>query len=297
MNENNIEINDDKSNNEIKTTEQISAEKDAKSIAREERRKKQQEEDEKKIIDKTSRPKDAKTGKIKKNKLSYEQQQTIKKYSIIAFIVLLFALIAGPLVHFVNNSGNPNQPKGLLLLTDMTGYTAEDAIDNIKKIGFINIKKEYLYDQFTQDGCVIKTNYHINSELKPDAEIVIFVCDKSLIQEEEPEKTEDNQSADRTYFTMDNISIVDMAIKDNTFYAILKNNNHQAIKNIQYRIGYQNSDGSDIGENKYMLDKDFTVLPGEKLKVSMEIRNSYAYYLYVSGLTYDKVDVPESERN
>lgn len=257
--------------------------------AREERRNKKQEADA--PVGKTSRPK-----KRKPEKLSIDIEK-IKKPAAITAAVLFLLIFAVPVIRMVNNNGNPNQPSGLLLLTDMTGYTEEDALDKIHDIGFVNIKKEYIYDQFTQNGCVVKTNHHINSELKPNEEIIVYICDKALVKEPEQEAVETSKETERTYFSMDGITVIDMAIKDNVFFAILKNNNSQAIKNIQYRIGYQNSDGSDIGENRYSLDSDFTVLPGEKFRIGMDIKNNNAYYIYVSGMTYEKVSVPDNERD
>lgn len=285
-----LNSNENGADEKIPTNEQ----KDPKSLARALRRDKNRKDDE--VVDKTSRPKNKKKEVFDISKLPLETRKKLKVGIIIAGAVLLILLVIKPLVSFVNNSGQP-QTSGLLLLTDMTGYTEEDAMNKIRDIGFVNIKKEYIYDQFTQDNCVIKTNHHINSELKPNEEIVVYICDKSLLQVETEEEPSDSQETEKTYFTLDGINIVDMAIKDNAFYAILKNNHSYAIKNIGCRIGYQDAGGSDIGENKYSLNQDFMALPGEKFQISMEIRNTDAYYIYISGLTFEVAPVPESERN
>jgi len=261
--------------------------KEARRLAREEKRRQKEEALEQ-----------ARSNRPQRKKLSAEEKKKIFIGCAIGISMVVLLLCIKPFINLIENMGREDIHKGLILLTDVTGYTEDDAIEQIREMGFVNIKREYIYDQYTQDGCVVKTDHHINSELKPDEQIIIFICDKSLIQltGNNQEESPASQSADRTYFTMDNISVVDMAIKDNIFFAILKNNNSQAIKNIQYRIGYQDESGNDIGENKYKMNSDFMALPGEKFQISMEIRNNYANYLYVSGLTYEKIDVPEDER-
>lgn len=269
--------------------EETEEQKEAKRLAREERRRQKEEAIEKEQSNRASKP--------KRQKLSSEDKKKVLKIVLpsIAAVVAVSIIIA---CISIFGGTTKKEAGGLILLGDITGYTEEDAINGLREDGFINIKREYTYDQFTQDGCVIKTDHHINSQLKPDDQITVFICDKSLINISEDENSTGNPvSADMTYFTMDGITVIDMAIKDNTFYAMLKNNNQQAIRGIQYRIGYQDSDGADIGENRYRMNAEYTVLPGEKFQINMEIRNEYAYYLYISGLTYEKVPVPDEERN
>ena len=236
---------------------------------------------------------------MKKNE-EQKQKKTIpiknkKIFIILIFIIIfiiIFLLIKAPLLNFINNAGRNDVSSIYLLLEDVTGYSEEDAISLLKNQGFVYIKREYIIDQFTEDNCVVKTNFHINSYLKPDEEIVLYICDKSLLNNEL--ETESEQEVNDSYFTMDNISIVDMKIKDNTLYCIIRNDNSKAIKHILYKIGYQDESELSIGENKY--DFDGIILPGEKQIISCEIKNKNAKYIYISGFSYSTIDVPENER-
>ena len=231
-------------------------------------------------------------------KMSDEKKKKIIISSVIAILVVLIMIFHKPVLNFLNNAGRENPYANYLLLPDITGYEESEAVDTLKNIGFVNIKRSYIIDQFTQDGCVVKTNFHINSELKPDEEITLFICDKSLISSNDNTQQDQNNTpiANEQYFSMNNISIIDMTIRDNYLYAIVKNNNTFAIKNIDYKIGYEDENQLATGEYKYQLDDDFVVLPGEKWTITSEIKNMSAKYLYISGFSYNKIDIPQNQR-
>jgi hypothetical protein len=268
---------------------------DEKEIRKE---KKRMEKEERRAL-KQAKMKKAKEKPEQNNKPKLKESDKKKIMGVvIAFIlIILIFVFKDAFINYLNNAGRDDTYESYLLLTDVTGYSEEDAIEKLRNIGFVNIKRSYIIDQFTEDGCVVKTNYHINSQLKPDEEIILYICDKSLyLTENETDSNDISWSANKTYFSMDGVTIVDLTIKDGYFYCIVKNNNKEAMKNISYKIGYQDASGIEIGEYKYDLDSDTIILPGEKMELSGEIKSSSAKYLYVSGFTYDKEEVPEEER-
>lgn len=240
--------------------------------------------------------------KNKKNKLTDKAKKEIAIGISLLTVVVLIIIFAKPFMNYLKNAGRDTTYDGYLLMTNMTGFKEDDAMNELRKIGFVNIRRTYIYDKFTEDKCVVKANYHINSLLKPDTEIILYICDQSLIKD----YIDDEQvlggsfvAPNTTYFSMDNITIVDLAIKDNKFYCIAKNNNTTAIKNIEFRIGYQDASGLAIGYHRYPLDDELIILPGEKFTISGEIseEKQTAKYLYIDGFSYDKVEVPSNERN
>lgn len=235
--------------------------------------------------------------KIKGKGLSYETKKIIIISVPVLLLIISIIIFRKPLLEYVDNIGRNDTSENYVLLSDITGFNENDAINELKELGFYNIQKEYIIDKFTEDKCVIKTNYHINSLLKPDDEIIIYICDKSLIEEfNNIEETETNKNINTTYFSMNNLSIIDSSVENNKFHFIVKNNNKQAITKISYKIGYEDKDKNTIGENKYKLDENKIILSGEKFEIVEEIDNDNAYYIYVSGFSYDKIDTPENER-
>ena len=237
--------------------------------------------------------------KPEKKNLTNKQKKQITAFILVVILLLIILFFGKPFLKYINEVGRDNPYENHLLLPDLTGYYEDDAINELKSIGFVNIKREYIVDQYTVDGCVVKTNHHINSLLKPDEEIKIFICDEDLLKNTDYEvesNPENNPSANNMYFSLNGISIIDMKIKDGKFYFLLKNNTSNAIKNISYKIGYQNKEQYEIGSEKYFLDEDIIVLPGEKYLISDNIRNDNAYYLYVNGFKYESISVPENER-
>ncbi len=284
------------------------AEKEKKRLAREERRRAREEQMEKmKEVTHTSRPKKNPSGSqsIPKEKKELTKKQKNQIILIAIGIVIFFIIVIGlkPFIKYINTVGRDHTYDNYLLLPDVTGYTEDGAVDKLRESGFVNIKRQYIFDQFTEDGCAVKTSYHLNAQLLPDEEIIVYVCDKSLVDITNNNEKDDNneqstiQTPNKTYFSMDGMLIVDMAIKDDILYIIAKNNNKAAIKNINYSIGYQDESGMETGANKYSIDSDITILPGEKFEISVGIRNMYASYLYVSGFSYEKIEVPANERN
>lgn len=236
--------------------------------------------------------------RIKGKGLSHENKKMIIIGAIIFILLIITIIFRKPFLNYINNVGRENISDNYALLPDITGFYEEDAINHLKELGFSNIQREYIIDQFTEDKCVIKTNYHINSLIKPDDEIIVYVCDKSIIEDVIDIETEivEEKNVNTTYFTMNNLSIIDMSVENNTFHFIVKNNNKQAITDISYKIGYQDENKNTIGESKYKLDSNIIILPGEKYEITEELNNSNAYYLYISGFIYKKIDIPENER-
>lgn len=266
---------------------------DEKELKKEKRRQEREEKRNQQRQKKMQANEDQKNGK----KMSVETKKKLSITGIVLILILLILLFRHPIMNFLNNAGRENPYENYLLLPDVTGYEEKDALTTLKEAGFVNIKRSYIIDQFTQDGCVVKTNYHINSQLKPDEEITIYICDKSLISNNETENdVTTTPITNEQYFSMNNISIIDMAIRENYFYAVVRNNNTFAIKNIDYKIGYQDENGLSIGEYKYQLDDDLVILSGEKWTISCEIKNMSARYLYLSGFNYETISVPTKER-
>lgn len=261
---------------------------DEKEIKKEQRKMEREERRHKKRQEQMKKNEEQKQGK----KISEDMKKKMVIAGIILLVLIVFILCRKPFMKFVNETGRDNTYENYVLLEDVTGYSEDDALEALREQGFVNIKRKYIIDQFTEDKCVIKTNFHINSYLKPDEEIVLYICDKSLLNDDKT--IEESQEVNDTYFTMDNISIIDMKIKDDNLYCIIRNDSSQAIKDISYKIGYQDESGISIGENKY--DLDVIILPGEKQLISCEIKNKNAKYLYISGFSYTKIDVPDNER-
>ena len=219
-----------------------------------------------------------------------------KKKLFFALIIGLISIVLILLVsHILITYENEHKYDNYIFVPYLEGYDEEDAIQILKDKGFLNISVKYIIDQYTPDKCVVKTNKHLNYKSRPDEEIIVYVCDKSLIGDNEMVVNPD-LSATTKYFSMDNIKIVDMAIYKDQFYAIIQNNNTTAITKIQYKIGYLNENEQRIGENKYQLDEDIIILPGEKYTIIGNIKNKSAYSLYVSGLSYEQIAVPDDER-
>ena len=214
-----------------------------------------------------------------------------------AIFIALLAVLWNPISNYINEAGRDHSRDNYLVLPDVTGYTEEDGMEMLRESGFVNIKKEYIYDHYTQDECIVKTNEHIRAQLRPDEEIIVYICDKTLINMDNPNMEHDGeQLPNNTYFTLNNMSIIDMAVKDDIFYAMIRNDSSKAMKNIVYIIGYQDESGYKVGENRYNLSSDMTILPGEKFFVSGDISKVTAAYLYVSGISCDYIDVPSEQR-
>lgn len=214
-----------------------------------------------------------------------------------AILIVLLFILWKPISEYINEAGRDHSRDSYLVLPDVTGYTEEDGLEMLRKSGFVNIKKEYIYDQYTQDECIVKTNEHIRAQLRPDEEIIVYICDKTLVDIDNPNMEHDGEHLpNNTYFTLNNMSIIDMAVKDDIFYAMIRNDSSRAMKNIVYIIGYQDESGYKVGENRYNLSSDVTILPGEKFIISGDISKVTAAYLYVSGISCEYIDVPSDQR-
>lgn len=227
-----------------------------------------------------------------KQKLQYLKKRDVK-FLCFAIIIILIGIFVfckrDDIYYFYQSAGRVQYPENLILVPNITGYNEEDAIERLLEEGFTNIERAYTVDKFTKDGAVIKTNYDINAALNPEDRIVVYICKTEVTQT-------DSVNVNKEYYSMDHINIVDMTIKGDKFYAIIKNKNNAAIRDITYKIGFQNENKKFIGEKQYKMD-GITILPNEKYLITGEIEQLDATYITFSGFNYTTVEVPEEERS
>jgi len=230
--------------------------------------------------------------KLKETLKKIKEKLIEKKKLIFTILILIPVLILiYVLSQFAITYENGKRYDNYIFIPDITGYDENDAIEKLEKLGFLDLNVEYIIDQYTPDGCVIKTNKHIKYKSRPDEKIIIYVCKKS-----DDIGIKEDISATNKYFSMNNMTIIDIATYDDKFSIIVKNNNIEAITHIEYKIGYLNEEGKNMGENKYQLDGNITIMPGEKYTITDEIKNKSASSLYVSGFSYNKIKIPNNER-
>lgn len=224
-----------------------------------------------------------------KEKLFYRRDFKFLCIAVICVIIGIFIFCnRNELYYYYQSVGREQYPQNTILVPNVTGYDEEDAMEKLRETGFENIERSYIFDKFTRDGAVVKLNYDINAPLNAEDRIVVYICKTDTTPVSEIDVNKD-------YYSMDYINIVDMVIKDNQFYAIIKNKNKAAIKDISYKIGYQDADKKFIGEKQYKLN-DITILPDEKIFITGEIEKKDAAYITFSGFNYSTLEVPEKER-
>ena len=111
----------------------------------------------------------------------------INKYIFIFIlsVAAIFLMWSCCVIYDMNKAGFQDITENYLYVPDLTGLHESDAIGQLKQDGFKNIKVIYIIDQFTDDGLVVKTNYHIMEQVKKEEEIIVYVCDKSLYQKKQ----------------------------------------------------------------------------------------------------------------
>lgn len=228
---------------------------------------------------------------MKPIELTKQQAKKLIQYACISIIIIIIILLVNLFLRMTEDNTDYNL-HGKLLLPDLTGMEEEDAEILLSDTGFKNVSVEYIYDQFTNDNCVIRTNYHIRSILDEDAPVVIYVCDESIVfGEKKPEDT----IADMPYDSLNQIQIIDLKVKEGMFYAIIQNNNPEAISGISFKMGYRNGNGSQIGSSEHELE-DVVLMPGEKYMLSGEIKKPEAATVFFHSFTYNSKEIPENER-
>lgn len=223
-----------------------------------------------------------------------KKQAKIIGISFAVFLGVLIIAIIGTFIYRSNKKESNNiKLEGYIMLPDLTGMQEEEGIMELQEEGFENISVKYIYDQFTSDGRIIKTNYHIRSILSPEDEIIVYVCDESIIKKDT--KNNGEIKTEIPYDSLNQVEVIDLKIKDGKIYAVIRNNNKDAIKNVTYKISYFNNKGEQIGGNTYIIDSG-VILPGEKIMFEEELEKNGIYSIAFHSFNYQTIEVPDKQR-
>ena len=221
-----------------------------------------------------------------------EKKKKYIKYAVIAGCVGVFILLC-PLMYkgLLLARSDTQLEQNEMVMSDLTGYNEADAVALLKSKDLTPVVF-YTYDQYTENGAVIKTSQQPGTIVTKGSKIMLYICDDSM-----PLKNIDYSLIEtpEVPFIKDSIDVTEFNIVDDKFNIVIQNKQSFCITALEYEIVYENEYRENIGGKKYQIS-DIQILPGEKYVLEEKIQNGEAKYITVAGFRYQTKSVPENPR-
>lgn len=215
-----------------------------------------------------------------------------KKLITLGIIFLIVILLFKPFKNALQSSRSEMVlGENELIMIDLIGYDEQDAIDKLK-VANITAQVIYVYDAYSSNGTVIKTEVEAGEIVTRGMTMKIYVCDDG-----NPYENVDYSEVrtPQTPFVKNHLDVIAFDIVEDKYEITLQNNNNVCIVELTYTVSYKNMKGEGVGSRTY-TEPNLQLLPGEKLVLSEKINNTEVDYIDIESLKVITIAVPEEDR-